>query len=72
MRILKDTPFLWDERAQESFDALKKSLVSTALLNPPEKNRHYLLYIVASKGMVGMILVQEDDDIHDNDIYYLI
>jgi hypothetical protein len=30
MHLLKEeTPFIWDERAQESFDALKKSLVST-------------------------------------------
>jgi hypothetical protein len=35
MRLLKkDTLFIWDERAQESFDALKKSLVSMPLLKP--------------------------------------
>jgi hypothetical protein len=49
MRLLKDTPFIWDERAQESFDALKKALVSTPLLKSPDYSRDYLLYIVVSE-----------------------
>jgi hypothetical protein len=44
--LKKDTLFIWDERAQESFDALKKSLVSTPLLKPPDYSRDYFLYIV--------------------------
>jgi hypothetical protein len=53
----KDTPFIWDERAQESFDTLKKALVSMPLLKPPDYNRDYLLYISASEGTIGMVLV---------------
>jgi hypothetical protein len=67
----KHTPFIWHERAQESFDALKKSLVSTPLLNPPYYNRDFLLYIAMSDEMIGMVLVQEDDDLHEHVIYYL-
>jgi hypothetical protein len=63
--------FIWDEQAQESFDALKKALVSTPLLNPSNYNRDYFLYILASKGMVGMVLVQEDDELHKHIVYYL-
>jgi hypothetical protein len=59
--LKKDTPFIWDERAQESFDALKKVLVSTPLLKPPDYSRDYLLYIFASEDTIGMVLVQEDD-----------
>ena len=69
--LKKDTPFIWDERAQESFDSLKKSLVSTPLLKPQDYNRDYFLYIAASKGMIGMVLVQEDDELHEHVIYYL-
>jgi hypothetical protein len=58
MRLLKkDTPFIWDERAQESFDALKKALVSTPLLKSLDYSKDYLLYITASKEMIGMVLV---------------
>jgi hypothetical protein len=71
MRLLKkDTLFIWDERAQESFDALKKALVSKALLKPLDYSIYYSLYVVASEGKVGMVLVQEDDKIHEHVIYY--
>ena len=36
IRLLKkDTPFYWDERAQESFDALKRALASAPVISPP-------------------------------------
>ena len=61
--LKKDTPFIWNERAQDSFDALKKALVSTPLLKSPNYSRDYLLYIVASVETIGMVLVQEDDEL---------
>jgi hypothetical protein len=69
--LKKDTPFIWDEQAQESFDDLKKDLVSMPMLKSPDYNRDYLLYIVASEEMIGMVLVQEDDEICEHVIYYL-
>ena len=72
MHLLKDTPFIWDEQSQESFDALKKSLVSTPLLKSPDYYRDYLLYVTASEETIGMVLVQEDDELHKHVIYYLI
>jgi hypothetical protein len=72
MHILnKDTPFIWDERSQESFKALKKALVSTPLLNPSNYSRDYFLYMFVSKGTVGMVLIQEEDELHDHIVYYL-
>ena len=72
MRLLKnDTSFIWDEQAQESFDALKKALVSSPMLKSSNYSRDYLLYIVASKEMIGMVLFQADDELHENTIYYL-
>jgi hypothetical protein len=69
--LKKDTPFIWDERAQESFDALKKALISAPLLKYHDYNRDYLLYIVAFKEMIGMVLVQKYDELHEHIIYYL-
>jgi hypothetical protein len=72
MRLLKkDTPFIWDERDQEYFDALKNALVSTPLLKSLDYNRDYLLYISASTEMIGMVIVQEDDELHEHVIYYI-
>ena len=69
--LKKDTPFLWDEWAQESFDAINKSLKSTPMLSPLDYGRYFLLYVVASQETIGMVLVQEDDEIHEYFIYYL-
>jgi hypothetical protein len=73
MCLLKnDTSFIWDEGAQESFDSFKKSLVSTPMLNSPNYGRDFLIYISASKGMIGTVLVKEYGNLHENIIYYLI
>ena len=72
MRLLKkDTTFCWDERAQESFDALKQALASTPVLSPPDYSHDFLIYVAASMETVGMVLVHEDEELHDHVIYYL-
>ena len=63
MRLLKkDIPFEWDEWAQESFDALKRALASAPVISPPDYSRDFLLYVAASLEMIGMVLVQEDEE----------
>ena len=72
MRLLKkDTPFYWDEQAQESFDALKRSLASAPVISPADYSRDFLLYMGTSLEMIGMVLVQEDEEIQEHVIYYL-
>ena len=68
MRLLKkDTPFCWDEWAQDSFDALKRALV----ISPPDYNRDFLLYVATSMETIGMVLVPEDEELQEHVIYYL-
>ena len=69
--LKKDTPFYWDERAQESFEALKQALALAPVISPPDYSRDFLLYVVASLEMIGMVLVQEDEDLQEHVIYYL-
>ena len=58
MRLLKKgVPFLWDDYAQCSFDALKKALTSAPLLSPPDYSRDFLLYLAAVESTLGMVLV---------------
>eukprot|EP00253_Pinus_taeda_P031190 PITA_31190 len=72
MRLLrKGVPFVWDDFAQRSFDALKKALVSAPLLSPLDYRREFLLYLVAAESTIGMVLVQEDDALTEHVIYYL-
>ena len=62
MHLLKqDTPFVWDEIAQLTFKELKKYLLSAPLLHPPDYSHDFILYLVASKLTIGVVLVQEDD-----------
>ena len=70
--LRKYTPFIWDERAQESFDASNKSLESTLMLSPPEYSHDFLLYVVVSQETIGMVLVQKDKELQEHIIYYLI
>ena len=57
MRLLKkDTTFCWDERAQESFDALKRALASAPMISPPDYSRDFLIYVAASMETIGMLL----------------
>ena len=72
IRLLKkDTPFYWDEQAQESFDALKRALASVPVISPPDYSRDFLLYVAMSMEMIGMVLVQEDEELQEHVIYYL-
>ena len=73
MHLLKKyTLFVWDEWAQESFDALKPSLATAPMLSPPDYSREFLIYVSISLEMIGMVLVQKDEELHEHVIYYLI
>ena len=69
--LKKEVPFYWDERAQRSFEALKKALSSAPILSPPDYSKDFILYLVASESTIGMVLVQEDESLQEHAIYYL-
>ena len=69
--LKKDTPFDWDEQAQESFDALRQALASAPVISPPDYSHDFLLYVVASMETIGMVLVQEDEALQEHVIYYM-
>lgn len=72
MRLLKrDTSFVCDVVAQESFEKLKEHLVSSPLLCPPDYHRDYTLYLATTNNTIGMVLVQDDDVGADHVVYYL-
>jgi hypothetical protein len=72
MQLLqKNIPFIWDDAAQRSFDALKHALTHAPLLHPPEYTKDYILYLAASTSTIAMVLVQEDSNDKEHVIYYL-
>ena len=50
---------------------MKQALISAPLLSPPDYGRDFLLYLIAAESTIGMVLVQEDDDLSEHVIYYL-
>lgn len=40
------------------------------MLHPPNYNRDFLLYLAASDSIIGMVLVQDDNDHIKHVIYY--
>lgn len=72
MHLLKSwVPFFWYESTQCSFDALKKALISAPLLSPLDYNKYFMLYLATPESFIGMVLVQEDDELKQHVIYYL-
>ena len=69
--LKKGVPFIWDDQAQRSFDALKVSLISMLVISPSNYQEDFLLYLVAYDSTVGMVLVQVDTDHVEHVIYYL-
>ena len=41
------------------------------MLSPPEYSHDFFIYVAASMETIGMVLVQEDEDLHEHVIYYL-
>ena len=71
MRLLKkDTPFYWDDQAQQAFDNLKHALTHSPVIHPPDYSKDFLLYIAASATTIAMVLVQENPNSQEHVIYY--
>ena len=69
--LKKGVPFILDDQAQQSFDALKVALISTLVLGPPNYHENFLLYLVSFDSIVSMVLVQADANHVEHVIYYL-
>ena len=41
------------------------------MINPSDYSREFLLYVSASMETIGMVLVQEDEELHEHVIYHL-
>ena len=57
---------------QQSFELLKKALLSSPLLRLPDYTKYFILYLATSESTIGVVLVQEDDKLQEHVIYYLI
>ena len=48
---------MWDQQAQELFDALKQALASAPLLSALDFTQEFILYVLASDNIIAGVLV---------------
>nr|XP_017224824.1 PREDICTED: uncharacterized protein LOC108201049 [Daucus carota subsp. sativus] len=56
----KEEKFVWTEKCEESFQELKKRLVSAPVLSLPDEQGNFVIYSDASHKGLGCVLMQHD------------
>nr|CAN66653.1 hypothetical protein VITISV_014606 [Vitis vinifera] len=59
--LAKDAKFIWDERCQNSFDQLKKFLITTPIVRAPNWQLPFELMCDASDFAIGAVFGQRED-----------
>jgi len=67
----KGVSFLWDNACQEAFEEIKKYLTHPTVLVAPVLEKPLLLYVRAMYHSLGALLAQNNDQNHEQAIYYL-
>ena len=58
--VAKVEPFLWNDKAQKSFEELKDVMCSDLVLRLPRQGEPFQMYSDASAGAIGVVLCQID------------
>lgn len=66
--LCKDVKFEWTDECQNSFDSLKKALLSSPMLSYPDMSKNFTLTCDASSSAIGFVLGQ----LYDNGKEYTI
>ncbi|WVZ58844.1 hypothetical protein U9M48_009070, partial [Paspalum notatum var. saurae] len=62
--LAKDAPFVFDEDCLEAFHKLKRALVTTPTVQPPDWNKPFEIMCDANDFAVGAVLGQTKDKKH--------
>jgi hypothetical protein len=63
LKLLKKADkFVWDDKAQKAFEALKESFTTTPIMTPPIPKETLLLYISTTTNVVSTVLVAEREE----------
>jgi hypothetical protein len=60
--LKKADKFVWDDEAQNAFEALKESLTTPPVMTPPILKETLILYISATTNVVSTVLVAEREE----------
>ena len=67
----KRVSFIWDNACQEAFEEIKRYLTRPPILAAPVSGKSFLIYVRAMDHSVGALLAQNNDQGHNQAIYYL-
>ncbi|CAO2200139.1 unnamed protein product [Urochloa humidicola] len=57
--LKKNTPFIWTEQLQQSFDSIKQALISAPVLALPDFTKEFIVETDASALGIGAVLMQQ-------------
>ena len=68
--LKKDKEYEWTAECQQSFEAIKQSLISAPILAIADQDKPFFVVCDASDFAIGCALMQKDDDGNERVIYY--
>ena len=63
--------FIWDDACQQAFEEIKQYLTNPPVLVAPVLGKPFLIYVRAIDHSLGTLLAQNNDQGHEQAIYYL-
>jgi len=67
----KGVSFIWDDACQQAFEEIKQYLTQPPVLTAPVSGKPFLIYVRAMDYSLGDLLAQNNDQGHEEAIYYL-
>jgi hypothetical protein len=67
----KGVSFVWDDACQQAFEEIKQYLMQPPVLAAPVSGKPFLIYVRAMDHSLGALLAQNNDQGHEQAIYYL-
>ena len=67
----KGVSFVWDKSCQKAFEDIEEYLTKPPVVVAPISGKLFLLYVRAMDNSFGALLVQKNDEGHEQAIYYL-
>jgi len=69
--LMKGVSFVWDNTCPEAFEEIKEYLTHPPVLVAPVSEKPFLLYVHVMDHSLGALLAQNNDQNHEQAIYYL-
>jgi len=67
----KGVSFIWDDACQQAFEEIKRYLTQPPILTALVSGKPFLIYVRAMDHSLGALLAQNEDQGHEQAIYYL-